>query len=111
MKPIKFEAGIILSTIPARDLVLSAKVAGQPYIMRHVRGDYGDADFKIKAANKLSGVTGKVESRYLLPNGKELAIVTDTNRKFTMFCLPGEDIEPTYLKAMQNGEVREAGNG
>jgi hypothetical protein len=94
----KFKVGTLLSTIPAHDLVLGQKLSGQPYLMRHVRGDAGDANFKIKAANKIR-LNNKIESHYLLPNGRELAVVTDLKREFTIFCLPGEDFSETLRKA------------
>jgi hypothetical protein len=92
------DPGTILSTVTAKDLVLAARVAGQTYLNRHVKGDFGDVDYGIKKQNKQNteNGAGKITSQYLLPNGKALAITTDQDKGATIFHLPGEDYSELY---------------
>lgn len=94
------DPGSIRSTKGAMELVLDAKAAGIPYMQRHLKGDWGDVDYKQKKENKknLESKTGKVISEYILSNGSRLSIVTDFDQKVTVFCLPGEDYSDLELK-------------
>lgn len=101
MKNVKFEPGIILATTASRDLVFESKTAGQPYMMRHIRGDFGEATYDTQNTNKnnIKNKTGKVSSAYILPNGKTLCIESNLDKHYTIFCLPEEDYTETLIKA------------
>lgn len=90
---LKFDPGEILSTKAAMELVLKTKIIGQQYIQKHLKGNFGDVDFKQKKTNKdnIALKSGEVVSEYLLINGSILKIVTDFENKATVFCIPGED--------------------
>jgi hypothetical protein len=100
----KFDPGTILSTRKAMDIVLKAKTAGQPYIQRHLKGDFGDVDYYITKQNKesIENQSGCVLSRYVLNNGTSLGIITDFENKATAFCEPGEDC--SYLLTFKKFE-------
>jgi len=90
---LKFDPGEILSTKAAMETVLKAKVVGQYYIQKHLKGDFGDAGCKQKKANKenITSKTGEIISEYILSNASVLKIVTDFENKVTVFCDPNED--------------------
>jgi hypothetical protein len=89
----KFDPGVILATKQARDIVFAAKTAGQAYSVRHLKGDFGDVDYKTRQQNKanITNKTGLVVSQYILSNGTKLQIITDFDNQATAFCGPDED--------------------
>lgn len=106
---LKFDPGDILSTKAAMETVLKAKAAGQIYVQKHLKGNFGDIDCKQKKANKenIASKSGKIISKYLLSNGSMLKIVTDFENKTTIFCVPDED----YSYLAKNKKFEESKEG
>jgi hypothetical protein len=86
----KFSLGRIVATPSALDLLAKAQTSARPYLMRHVRGDWGEVDRHDTRANDVAVVQGsRILSAYRVGD-ERLWIITEADRSSTCILLPSE---------------------
>lgn len=76
--------GVVTATGPAMDALDEAGVSARTLLIRHAMGDWGDVSDEDWDANDDGVIYGRrIESRYELPTGKSIWIVTEADRGAT----------------------------
>jgi hypothetical protein len=87
----RFTLGDVVATPGALDALRRNHAGAWTYLRRHVTGDWGDLDTEDVAENELSLVEGfRLFSRYTLPDGTRLWVITEADRSCTTLLLPEE---------------------
>lgn len=83
--PPRFALGRLLITTGASEACQAAGVEPGDLIARHARGDYGDLDAHDQAVNERAiRERYQILSRYWLPSGVPLYVITDPDRTQTL---------------------------
>ncbi|MFV8630676.1 hypothetical protein ACNRDB_14505 [Ralstonia pseudosolanacearum] len=81
--------GQLVATPAAIAALSEAGVSAYLLLNRHARGDWGDLSYEDQAMNQLAVLTGeRVLSRYTLPNGQAVWVITEADRAATTVLLP-----------------------
>lgn len=89
--PPKFEGGRIVATPAALDALEYAEVPAKTLLDRHFSGDWGDCSEPDKEENEFSiGKHLRIWSRYNLPTGVQISIITEADRSATTLLLSDE---------------------
>ncbi len=87
----KFSLGQIVATPGALAALREAGATPLVYVLRHVRGDWGDLDAHDRKENELSLKHGfRLLSAYTLSSGVRIYIITEADRSATTLLLPEE---------------------
>jgi hypothetical protein len=87
----KFKLGRLVGTPGALAALERNGVAASVYIIRHVRGDWGDLDPEDAEANEAALRDGdRILSAYALPDGERVWVITEWDRSVTTILLPIE---------------------
>lgn len=87
----RFQVGRLYTTPGALSACIAAGVSGWAYIERHQAGDWSEMDPEDQQANELAVRDGsRVFSRYTLPGGERIWIITEADRASTTVLLPSE---------------------
>ena len=88
----KFPLGELVMTVGAATALREANQTGEPYLLRHLAGDWGDdLDAHDRQVNEEALATGfRLLSSYTLPTGAQLWIITEAERASTTILLPDE---------------------
>ncbi len=87
----KFPLGELVMTPGTAEAFERTGEQWSPYLLRHVRGDWGELDEDDIHENELSLQHGfRLLSRYTLSDGTIIWIITEANRAATTFLLPEE---------------------
>lgn len=90
-QPPLFESGQIVATPGALQALAEAEQTPREFLIRHLRGDWGDLDDEDKKENDLSLEQGsRLLSAYHLTTGVKIWIITESDRSVTTFLLPDE---------------------
>lgn len=90
-KKSKFELGQIVATPGALEALQQAEQTPIEFLMRHVRGDWGDVCTEDAEANEMSLRDGsRLLSSYRTNKGLKLWIITEADRSSTCVLLPEE---------------------
>ena len=86
--PARLELGRIVISDVASAALEASKVEGVLLLARHLNGDWGDLPAADTLQNELALLLGgRVFSRYALPDGSEIWIVTEGDRSMTRILL------------------------
>jgi hypothetical protein len=86
----KFNLGIVVVTLGARDLIEDSQEKMQELLARHVSGDWGDIDDEDKALNDSALQHGvRLLSSYTV-DGEKIWVITEADRSSTTILLPSE---------------------
>ena len=87
----RFPLGELVITHDAALALHSAGQTAEPYLLRHLEGDWGSMDDADRVANDLALQNGeRLLSCYDLPTGEPIWIITEANRSATTITTPGE---------------------
>ena len=87
----RFPLGELVITHDAALALYSAGQTAEPYLLRHLQGDWGIMDDADRVANDLALQNGeRLLSCYDLPTGESLWIITEANRSATTITTPAE---------------------
>lgn len=90
-KPSLFPLGNLFCTPGALAALEEAKTYAEPFLVRHVTGDWSEMVEEDQEANELAVVDGsRVFSAYHLSSGVKLWIITEADRSATTLLLPSE---------------------
>jgi hypothetical protein len=91
MSAARFELGQVVITQGALAACLGEEVAPSELLAQHVSGDWGDVSHEDAYENEYSLKHGlRVLSRYPLPSGTRVWIITEADRSSTTILLPHE---------------------
>lgn len=86
-----FSAGRIVATPGALALLEEAQKSPSEFLLRHLRGDWGDLCQEDKAENELSLKHGfRLLSSYPVADTDTIWIITEADRSVTTLLLPAE---------------------
>ena len=87
-----FPIGKIVFTPGAIDALKEVKKEPFEYLIKHVQGDWSELDKQDQKANRLAveRKDDRVFSRYTLPSGQRIWIITEWDRSYTTILLPEE---------------------
>lgn len=86
-----FSAGQVVATPGALALLEDTKKAPLEFLLRHLRGDWGDLCPDDKAENELSLKHGlRLMSNYHITDSDSLWIITEADRSVTTLLVPSE---------------------
>lgn len=87
----RFKLGRILATPGALEVIADARVPIVDLLIRHLRGDWGEASDSDRQQNEQAIVAGqRIVSSYVLVGGPTVLLITEADRFATTFLLPGE---------------------
>lgn len=87
-----FEGGWVLATPKAMAALTEAELGLMDVLARHLVGDWGDIGEAEKLLNDQAVFHGqRITSAYQLPTGREIWIVTASDRQTTWLKLPEQD--------------------
>ncbi|WP_046482686.1 hypothetical protein [Pseudomonas veronii] len=89
---IRFSPGDIVLTAGVADLVQQGRLNPNPYLRRHLGGDWGDLDKCDRQQNDAALASGedRLFSSYKLAHDLKLWIITEWDRSVTTLLLPDE---------------------
>ena len=91
MQANKFSTGQLVATPGALDTCEKAGVIPFHYLLRHVRGEWGDLGPEDLRANDQALIHGgRLFSAYILPTAEKIWILTEADRSSTLILLPSE---------------------
>lgn len=87
----KFSMGKLVATPAALQALREAQVHEVKLLARHVTGDWGELDDFDRSQNEKAIVEGeRILSRYNLPNGQGVYVITEADRSYTTILLVEE---------------------
>jgi len=91
MSGTKFSPGSIVATPGALEALRVSGDDALAYLVRHLRGDWGDLDEHDRRENELSVERGwRILSCYRLSSRTRIWLITEADRSATTFLLPEE---------------------
>jgi hypothetical protein len=92
LNQVRFKAGRPNVTLAAAAALELAQVPDLMLLVRHLRGDWGDVSERDAHQNEIAILLDmRILSRYVLPTGSVIWIVTEADRSVTTFLLMGDD--------------------
>lgn len=89
---VRFRSGKPHVTVAATAALELAKVSDLQLLARHLHGDWGDVNEQDRLQNELAVLLDmRILSRYPLPTGSVIWVITEANRATTTFVLMEED--------------------
>lgn len=89
---VRFKAGRPNVTPAAAAALELAEVPDLLLLARHLHGDWGDVSEQDSLQNELAVLLDmRILSRYVLPTGSVIWVITDADRSTTTFLLLGDD--------------------
>lgn len=88
---VRFPPGQMVITRGAQSKLTRMSLDPLPFIVRHLKGDFGELCDEDKAENE-SAIQGgrRIFSSYLLPGGDRIYVITEWDRSVTTLLLPIE---------------------
>lgn len=87
----RFSLGTTLITAGAQDAIEQASKEPYEFLVRHMRGDWGDVDEHDRRENEFSVRNGfRILSSYQLTNDVKVWVITEADRSSTTILLPEE---------------------
>ena len=87
----RFFPGVLVITPGALAAFQITGESIQPFLTRHLRGDWGDLDSHDRRENEYSLRHGlRLLSAYALQDGTKIWVITERDRSVTTFLLPDE---------------------
>jgi hypothetical protein len=87
----KFKPGRIVSTPRALTAITAAQQSPIEFVMRHLRGDWGEAYEEDQQMNEEALESGnRIMSVYRTQQGERLWVITEADRSATTLLLPDE---------------------
>ena len=87
----RFFPGVLVITPGALEAFRRTGEEIQPFLTRHLRGDWGDLDTHDWTENEYSLRRGfRLLSAYALSNGTKIWVITEADRSATTILLPSE---------------------
>ena len=87
----KFTLGRIVATPGALEALAESGQTPEPFLARHIQGDWGNVCDEDKQLNDQSLVSGeRLLSAYKTSKGERLWIITEADRSSTCILLPAE---------------------
>lgn len=91
MSGARFALGRVTATPEALAALRRNNQAGQDFLHRHARGDWGEVSAHDRAANEDALIHGlRLLSAYRLRDGTKLWVITEADRSVTTLLLPHE---------------------
>jgi hypothetical protein len=92
LNQIRFKAGRPNLTPAAAAALELAQVPDLVLLARHLHGDWGDVSERDSLQNELALLLDmRILSRYVLPTGSVIWVITEADRSATTFLLLGDD--------------------
>jgi hypothetical protein len=88
---LRFLPGRLVATRGAIEAFYASGDFPLEYLLRHLKGDWGEVDEHDRLENELSVRQGwRILSVYTLTNGTKVWVITEADRSVTTFLLPDE---------------------